>query len=74
MAQLKAGIAMKACVVRNGRETEIEARELVAGDIVGRSKLGELRQLEGAGFGIDPKHADEKDGGGKGADGAVLGD
>jgi hypothetical protein len=35
VAQLKAGIAMKACVVRNGRETEIEARELVAGDIVG---------------------------------------
>lgn len=32
--QLKAGIAMKATVVRNGKETQIEARELVAGDIV----------------------------------------
>ncbi|KZP24984.1 plasma-membrane proton-e [Athelia psychrophila] len=32
--QLKAGIAMKATVVRNGKESRIEARELVAGDIV----------------------------------------
>ena len=35
MAQLKAGIAMKATVVRNGKEAKIEARDLVAGDIVG---------------------------------------
>lgn len=34
VAQLKAGIAMRATVIRNGKETEIEARELVAGDIV----------------------------------------
>ncbi|BGP46266.1 hypothetical protein JCM10450v2_002108 [Rhodotorula kratochvilovae] len=34
VAQLKAGIAMKATVIRNGNETEIEARELVPGDIV----------------------------------------
>ncbi|KAI0065005.1 plasma-membrane proton-e [Artomyces pyxidatus] len=32
--QLKAGIAMKAFVVRGGQEQEIEARELVPGDIV----------------------------------------
>lgn len=32
--QLKAGIAMKAIVVRGGKEQEIEARELVPGDIV----------------------------------------
>lgn len=32
--QLKAGIAMKAIVVRNGQEQEIEAREIVPGDIV----------------------------------------
>lgn len=32
--QLKAGIAMKATVVRGGKEQEIEARELVPGDIV----------------------------------------
>lgn len=32
--QLKKGIAMKAFVVRNGKEEEIEARELVIGDIV----------------------------------------
>ncbi|EIM83596.1 plasma-membrane proton-e [Stereum hirsutum FP-91666 SS1] len=32
--QLKAGIAMKAVVVRGGKEQEIEARELVPGDIV----------------------------------------
>lgn len=31
--QLKAGIAMKATVVRDGKEQEIEARELVPGDI-----------------------------------------
>ncbi|TFY71243.1 hypothetical protein EVG20_g1768 [Dentipellis fragilis] len=32
--QLKAGIAMRATVVRNGQEQEIDARELVPGDIV----------------------------------------
>ncbi|KAH8998130.1 plasma-membrane proton-e [Lactarius akahatsu] len=32
--QLKAGIAMKATVVRGGKEQEIEAREVVPGDIV----------------------------------------
>ncbi|TFY83751.1 hypothetical protein EWM64_g257 [Hericium alpestre] len=32
--KLKAGIAMKATAVRNGKEQEIEARELVPGDIV----------------------------------------
>ncbi|KZT19439.1 plasma-membrane proton-e [Neolentinus lepideus HHB14362 ss-1] len=32
--QLKAGIAMKATVVRNGQEQVIEAREIVPGDIV----------------------------------------
>ncbi|WVR09316.1 plasma-membrane proton-efflux P-type ATPase [Kwoniella sp. DSM 27419] len=34
VAQLKAGIAMKATVVRDGSEQEIEARELVPGDIL----------------------------------------
>lgn len=34
VAKLKAGIAMKAFVVRDGKEQEIEARELVPGDIV----------------------------------------
>ncbi|GBE83569.1 hypothetical protein BKA93DRAFT_127854 [Sparassis latifolia] len=34
VAQLKAGIAMRATVVRDGREQEIEARDLVVGDIV----------------------------------------
>ncbi|KAJ3184542.1 hypothetical protein HDU87_003943 [Geranomyces variabilis] len=34
VAQLKAGIAMKATVVRNGTEQEIEARELVIGDVI----------------------------------------
>ncbi|KAK7007828.1 plasma membrane ATPase [Favolaschia claudopus] len=34
VAELKAGIAMKAIVVRAGKESEIEARELVPGDIV----------------------------------------
>ncbi|KAH9942776.1 hypothetical protein B0H21DRAFT_779923 [Amylocystis lapponica] len=33
VAQLKAGIAMRAWVVRDGKEQEIEARELVPGDI-----------------------------------------
>ncbi|KAI0262999.1 plasma-membrane proton-e [Gloeopeniophorella convolvens] len=32
--QLKAGIAMKATVVRGGQEQEIEARDLVIGDVV----------------------------------------
>ncbi|KAJ7223598.1 hypothetical protein GGX14DRAFT_694453 [Mycena pura] len=34
VAELKAGIAMKALVVRGGKEIEIEAREVVPGDIV----------------------------------------
>ncbi|KIJ61297.1 hypothetical protein HYDPIDRAFT_177061 [Hydnomerulius pinastri MD-312] len=34
VAELKAGIALRAVVVRDGKEQEIEARELVAGDIV----------------------------------------
>jgi len=34
VAQLKAGIALKCMVVRDGSETEIEARELVPGDII----------------------------------------
>ena len=34
VAQLKAGIALKTTVVRDGKETEVEARELVPGDIV----------------------------------------
>jgi magnesium-transporting ATPase (P-type) len=41
--QLKAGIALRALVVRDGREQEIEARDLVPGDIVSRC-LG-LRSL-----------------------------
>ncbi|RSH85711.1 hypothetical protein EHS25_003852 [Saitozyma podzolica] len=34
VAQLKAGIALKATVVRDGKEQDIEARELVPGDIL----------------------------------------
>jgi H+-transporting ATPase len=34
VASLKGDIAMKATVVRDGREVEIKARELVPGDIV----------------------------------------
>lgn len=34
VAKLKAGIAMKSTVIRDGHEQEIEARELVPGDIV----------------------------------------
>nr|ODN94592.1 plasma-membrane proton-efflux P-type ATPase [Cryptococcus depauperatus CBS 7855] len=34
VAQLKAGIALKATVVRDGQEQEIEARDLVPGDIL----------------------------------------
>ena len=34
VAQLKAGIALKTRVIRDGQEKEIEARELVPGDIV----------------------------------------
>ncbi|ODN73166.1 plasma-membrane proton-efflux P-type ATPase [Cryptococcus amylolentus CBS 6039] len=34
VAQLKAGIAMKATVIRDGNEQEIEARELVPGDVL----------------------------------------
>ncbi|CDW97345.1 hypothetical protein, partial [Sporisorium scitamineum] len=34
VAQLKAGIALRSTVVRDGREVEIEARDLVPGDIV----------------------------------------
>ncbi|GAA5900180.1 plasma-membrane proton-efflux P-type ATPase [Sporobolomyces salmoneus] len=32
--KLKAGIALKATVIRNGKESEIEAREVVPGDII----------------------------------------
>jgi magnesium-transporting ATPase (P-type) len=42
VAQLKAGIAMKAFVVRNGKEAVIEARELVPGDIVGFTRTCEI--------------------------------
>ncbi|GAA5992525.1 hypothetical protein JCM10908_000864 [Rhodotorula pacifica] len=34
VAQLKAGIAMKATVIRDGQEQEIEARDMVPGDIM----------------------------------------
>ncbi|KAL7422606.1 hypothetical protein Q5752_003254 [Cryptotrichosporon argae] len=34
VAQLKAGIALKTIVVRDGKEQEIEARDLVPGDII----------------------------------------
>lgn len=34
VAELRKGIAMKAVVIRGGNEHEIEARELVPGDIV----------------------------------------
>lgn len=34
VASLKAGIALKATVIRSGSEKEIEARELVPGDII----------------------------------------
>jgi H+-transporting ATPase len=34
VAHLKAGIALKCTVVRDGREQEIEARDLVPGDVV----------------------------------------
>lgn len=34
VAQLKAGIAMKATVVRDGQEKEIDAKELVPGDVL----------------------------------------
>ncbi|ORX38213.1 hypothetical protein BD324DRAFT_577481 [Kockovaella imperatae] len=34
VAQLKAGIALRCTVIRDGKEQEIEARELVPGDIV----------------------------------------
>jgi len=34
VASLKGDIAMKAIVIRDGRETEIKARELVPGDVV----------------------------------------
>ncbi|KIR28159.1 plasma-membrane proton-efflux P-type ATPase [Cryptococcus deuterogattii 99/473] len=34
VAQLKAGIALKTNVIRDGKEQEIEARELVPGDII----------------------------------------
>ena len=32
--QLKSGIALRATVIRNGQEHEMEAREIVPGDIV----------------------------------------
>lgn len=34
VAQLKAGIALKCTVVRDGSEQEVEARDLVPGDIL----------------------------------------
>ncbi|KAI5474748.1 plasma-membrane proton-e [Pseudohyphozyma bogoriensis] len=34
VAQLKAGIALKTTVIRNGKEQEIEARDVVVGDIL----------------------------------------
>lgn len=34
VAKLKEGIALKATVIRNGKESEIEARDLVVGDIL----------------------------------------
>lgn len=34
VAQLKAGIAMKCTAVRDGKEIELEARDLVPGDII----------------------------------------
>jgi hypothetical protein len=34
VSELKAGIALKAFVVRGGKEVEVEAREVVPGDIV----------------------------------------
>lgn len=34
VAQLKAGIALKTVAIRDGKEEEIEARELVPGDIL----------------------------------------
>ena len=40
VAKLKAGIAMKANVIRNGTEVTIEARDLVPGDIVSFRFLG----------------------------------
>jgi H+-transporting ATPase len=40
VASLKGDIAMKAIVVRDGREEEIKARELVPGDIVSYSLHG----------------------------------
>ena len=39
VASLKGDIAMKAITVRDGREQEIKARELVPGDIVSWSRL-----------------------------------
>jgi H+-transporting ATPase len=32
--QLKSGIALRAVVIRNGQEHELEARDIVPGDIV----------------------------------------
>lgn len=37
--QLKAGIAMKAIIVRNNKEVEIEARDIVPGDIVSKGNI-----------------------------------
>ena len=34
VAQLKKGIALKATVLRDGKESELEAREIVPGDIL----------------------------------------
>ena len=44
VASLKGDIAMKAVVIRDGKEEEIKARELVPGDIV-RSPLPRIRVL-----------------------------
>ena len=42
VASLKGDIAMKAHVIRDGREQEIRARELVPGDIVSSGKTQPL--------------------------------
>lgn len=42
VAGLKADIAMRSTVVRNGQESDILARELVPGDVVSLGRRGEL--------------------------------
>ena len=44
--QLKAGIAMKATVVRNGQEQDVEAREIVPGDIIIVEEGASLSRLD----------------------------